>query len=167
MKLRNIYYRIRQFCFSAFMYAVPLRDSKLVTGAGSIYTIPELIKKDGLKKVLVVTTPGFIRRRSLEPFFESLEKSEIEYAVFSEVQPDPTTDCIEEVVTFYRQQACEAIVAIGGGSVIDCSKALGARIARPHKTIAQMEGLLKVLKRIPKSSHFSDQLRFSHHFTSS
>jgi len=149
MKLKYVYYRVRQFGFGAFMYLAPLRDSILISGAGSIFKIPELIKKDGQKKVLVVTTPGFIRRGSLEPFFESLTKAGLTYAVFSEVQPDPTTDCIEEAVALYRKENCEAIVAVGGGSVIDCSKALGARIARPNKTIAQMAGLLKVLKRIP------------------
>ena len=149
MKLKYIFYRIRQLGFSAFMYLAPLRDSKVISGAGSIYKIPELVKKEGLKKVLVVTTPGFIRRGSLERFFESLTAAGLAYAVFSEVQPDPTTECIEEAVALYKIEACEAIVAVGGGSVIDCSKALGARIARPNKTIAQMAGLLKVLKRIP------------------
>lgn len=149
MKLRNVYYRVRQFGFSAFMYLAPLRDAKVVSGAGSIYKIPELVKQEGLKKILVVTTPGFIRRGSLVPFFESLTKAGLLYAVFSEVQPDPTTDCIEDAVTLYKQEKCEAIVAIGGGSVIDCSKALGARISRPNKTIPQMAGLLKVLKRVP------------------
>jgi len=149
MKLKYVYYRVRQFGFGAFMYLAPLRDSILISGAGSIFKIPELIKKDGQKKVLVVTTPGFIRRGSLEPFFESLTKAGLTYAVFSEVQPDPTTDCIEEAVALYQKENCEAIVAVGGGSVIDCAKALGARIARPDKTIAQMAGLLKVLKRIP------------------
>ena len=149
MRLKYIYYRIRQFCFSAFMYLAPVRDAKLIVGAGSISKIPTLLKKDGLQKVLVVTTPGFIRRGSLEPFFESLKKAKIKYAVFSEVQPDPTTECVEEAVKLYRQEQCQAIVAIGGGSVIDCSKALGARIARPKKSIAKMQGLLKVLKPIP------------------
>lgn len=149
MKLRNVYYRVHQFGFSAFMYLAPLRDAKVLSGAGSIYKIPELVKQEGLKKVLVVTTPGFIRRGSLTPFFESLTKVGVSYAVFSEVQPDPTTDCIEEAVARYSKEQCEAIIAIGGGSVIDCSKALGARIARPKKSIPQMAGLLKVLKRIP------------------
>lgn len=148
-KIRNSYYRIRQFCFSAFMYAAPLRDSKLIVGAGSIYKIPKLIKKEKIHKVLVVTTPGFIRRGSLEPFFQSLKKAEIRYSVFSKVQPDPTIECVEEAVSFYKKENCQAIVAIGGGSVIDCSKALGARIARPKKSIIKMRGLLKVLKRIP------------------
>ena len=79
----------------------------------------------------------------------SLKKQNLEYAIFSEVQPDPTTDCIEEAVALYKKEQCEVIVAIGGGSVIDCSKALGARIARPNKSLRQMQGLLKVLKKIP------------------
>lgn len=149
MKLKYMYYRIRQFCFSAFMYLAPLRDSKVISGAGSIYKIPKLVKDEGLKKVLVVTTPGFIRRGSLERFFDSLASAGLSYAVFSEVQPDPTTECIEEAVALYQKEGCEGIVAIGGGSVIDCAKALGARIARPNKTIPQMAGLLKVRKRIP------------------
>lgn len=149
MKIKHIWYRIRQFGFSAFMYLAPLRQARVIQGAGSIYKIPEMIKKDGKKKVLVVTTPGFIRRRSLESFFQGLEEMQVEYSVFSEVQPDPTTDCIEKAVKVYKKEQCEAIIAIGGGSVIDCSKALGARIARPDKTLQQMQGLLKVMKKIP------------------
>lgn len=149
MKLKYIWYRIRQFGFSAFMYLAPLRQAKVIQGAGSIYRIPKMLKEDGKKKVLVVTTPGFIRRGSLEKFFQCLEESKVGYVVFSRVQPDPATDCIEEAVVQYKKEECEAIVAIGGGSVIDCSKALGARIARPKKTLQQMQGLLKVLKPIP------------------
>ena len=149
MKLKYIWYRLRQAGFSAFMYLAPIRKAQVISGTGSLLRIPEKIKKDGKKKVLVVTTPGFMKRGSLVPFFEELKKQHLEYAIFSEVQPDPTTDCIEEAVALYKKEKCEVIVAIGGGSVIDCSKALGARIARPKKSLQQMQGLLKVLKRIP------------------
>lgn len=149
MKLKYVWYRIRQFGFSAFMYLAPLREAEVIQGAGSVYRIPEMVKKEGKKKVLVVTTPGFIRRGSLEKLFQEFEKKQVEYAVFSKVQPDPTTDCIEEAVEFYKKEGCEAIIAVGGGSVIDCSKALGARIAKPKKSLKDMQGLLKVLKRIP------------------
>lgn len=149
MCLRNVYYRIRQFGFSAFMFFAPIRDSVVISGAGSTYKIPEMLKKDGKQKVLLVTTPGFIRRGSLEKLFDTFKQAGVELSIFSEVQPDPTTDCIEEAVGLYKKEKCEAIVAIGGGSVIDCAKALGARIARPKKTLMQMEGLLRVMKRIP------------------
>lgn len=149
MKLKYVWYRTRQLGFSAFMYLAPLRQAKVIQGAGSIYKIPEMVKKSGKKKVLIVTTPGFIRRGSLVDLFQTFEKNKVEYAVFSKVQPDPTTDCIEEAVAVYKEERCEAIVAVGGGSVIDCSKALGARIAKPGKSLMQMQGLLKVMKRIP------------------
>lgn len=149
MKWKYVYYRLRQFCFSAFLYLAPLREEKLIAGAGSIYKIPDLLKENGQKKVLVITTAGFIRRGSLEGFFKSLEETGISYAVFSEVTPDPSTACIEKAISVYKAQACQAIAAIGGGSVIDCAKALGAGIARPEKTIIQMAGLLKVMRRIP------------------
>ena len=149
MKLKYIWYRLRQVGFSAFMYLAPIRKAQVISGSGSLLQIPGNIKKDGKKKVLVVTTPGFMKRGSLVPFFEELKKQNLEYVIFSEVQPDPTTDCIEEAVALYKKEQCEVIVAIGGGSVIDCSKALGARIARPNKSLQQMQGLLKVLKKIP------------------
>lgn len=149
MKLKYIWYRIRQFGFSTFMYLAPLRQAKVIQGAGSVLKIPEMVKKDGKKKVLIVTTPGFIRRGSLKTLFETFEKNGVNYAIYSEVQPDPTTDCIEDALGLYKQEKCEAIVAVGGGSVIDCSKALGARVARPNKSLQQMQGLLKVMKKIP------------------
>ena len=149
MKLKYIWYRTRQFCFSAFMYLAPLRQAKVIRGTGSIYVIPELVKKEKKKKVLIVTTPGFIRRGTLEKLFWEFDKKQVNYAVFSEVKPDPDTDCIEQAVELYQREQCEAIIAIGGGSVIDCSKALGARIAKPKKSLQEMQGLLKVMKKIP------------------
>lgn len=149
MKLKYIWYRIRQFGFSVFMNLAPLRQAKVIQGAGSVLKIPEMIKKDGKKKVLIVTTPGFIHRRSLESLFQVFEEKGVGYAVYSKVQPDPTTECIEDALNLYKKENCEAIVAVGGGSVIDCSKALGARVARPNKSLQQMQGLLKVMKKIP------------------
>ena len=149
MKLKYIWYRLRQVGFSAFMYLAPLRKAQVISGAGCLLQIPEKIKQDRKKQVMVVTTPGFIKRGSLVPFFEELKNQNLEYAIFSKVQPDPTTDCIEEAVALYAKEHCQVMVAIGGGSVIDCAKAMGARIARPNKSLQQMQGLLKVLKRIP------------------
>lgn len=149
MLLRKLYYRIRQFAFSAFMCIAPTRDSIVIAGAGSIYKVPKLIKEQGLKKVFIITTSGFLRRGSLQAFFEAFQTENIKFIIFGEVQPDPTINCIEKAVDIYQNEHCEAIVAVGGGSVIDCAKAVGARIARPKKTLLQLQGLLKVMKKIP------------------
>jgi len=149
MRIESFYYRPRQFCFSAYLALMPQRKAKVIAGAGSVYKIPKLVKDAGYKKIMLMTTPGFIRRGSLEPLFRKFHEEGIWISIYSHVMPDPTTDCVEDAETAYMQTGCEAIVAIGGGSVLDCAKALGARVAHPEKNLLQMNGLLKVQKRIP------------------
>lgn len=149
MRIESLYYRPRQFCFSVFMALMPQRKAKVITGNGSIYKIPKLVKDAGYKKIMLMTTPGFIRRGSLETLFQKSHEEGIWVSIYSHVMPDPTTDCVEDAETAYMQTGCEAIVAIGGGSVLDCAKALGARVAHPEKNLLQMNGLMKVQKHIP------------------
>lgn len=148
-KLEALYYRSRQFCLSGFMSVVPYRRAKVVSGAGCVYKIPEMLKRSGYKKVMVMTTPGFIRRGSLKGLLERFQREEIRVTIFSHVTPDPSSDCVEEAETAYMQTGCEAIVAVGGGSVMDCAKALGARAVHPEKNLTQMSGLLRVRKHLP------------------
>ena len=149
MSLKTTFYRIRQYAFSMFMQYAPLRNAKLISGEGSVFVIPSLLQKEKIKNVLLVTTQGFIKRGTLVDVLEHFKEQGISVAIFSEVTPDPTTDCIEKAVTLYKKKHCQAIVAVGGGSVIDCAKGVGARIARPKKSLLQMKGLLKVRKKIP------------------
>ena len=61
MKLKYIWYRMRQFGFSAFMCLAPLREAKVIQGADCIYQIPKMLKKDGKKKVVTKKfLPGYI-----------------------------------------------------------------------------------------------------------
>ena len=125
------------------------REPKLISGEGSLLKVPGMLQKAGHQKVLVATTPGFIRRGSLQPFFDELDACGIEATVFSEVVPDPTIECVEELVTAYHEGDCKAIVAIGGGSVMDCAKVAGARVVCPGKTIRDMKGALKIHRKLP------------------
>ena len=54
-----------------------------------------------------------------------------------------------EALEMYHSNACEAIIGFGGGSSIDCAKAVGARIAKPKQSLAKMKGILKVLRKLP------------------
>ena len=49
----------------------------------------------------------------------------------------------------YRDNYCDCIIGFGGGSSMDCAKAVGACIAKPHQSLAKMKGILKVHKRLP------------------
>ncbi|HEX3077435.1 MAG TPA: iron-containing alcohol dehydrogenase [Lachnospiraceae bacterium] len=124
-------------------------EPKLIVGTDSIYKIPELLTKDGIQRVQVITTAGFMRRGSLTKLFEEFENENIHVTIFSNVMPDPTIACVEEAIRMYRKGKCNAIVAIGGGSVIDCAKVVGARIAKPNMTVDEMSGILKIRRTLP------------------
>lgn len=149
MKTKNVRYRAHQYLLSKAQYFLPWHMPKVISGAGSIYKLPRQVQQDGVKKVLFITTAGFIKRGSLARLFEEFEKESIPYAIYSEVQPDPTIDCIEAAVNIYKREACGGIIAVGGGSVIDCAKIVGARIVKPQQSIIEMTGMLKIRKKLP------------------
>ena len=78
-----------------------------------------------------------------------LEDSEISCAVFDETVANPTVANVEAARALYLNEHCQALIAFGGGSSMDCAKAVGARIARPQKPLSKMEGILHVLHKLP------------------
>jgi len=78
-----------------------------------------------------------------------LETNKIKCVVYDDTCPNPTVNNVEAARELYVKEQCEGLIAFGGGSSMDCAKAVGARIDYPSKTVGQMKGLLKVMKKIP------------------
>ncbi|MBR5234470.1 MAG: iron-containing alcohol dehydrogenase [Clostridia bacterium] len=124
-------------------------EPQLIKGAGAVTKLPKVIKELGYNNVLVVTDKGLMGLHLLDSMFEELKNNDIAYVVYDGVQPNPTIDNIEDARNLYLGNGCQAIIAFGGGSPMDCAKACGARIARPNTEIPKMRGVLKVIKKIP------------------
>ena len=120
--------RSRQFIFAKVMGQLPYRQELLV-GEEKLLDLPKILVRDQILHVFVMTTPGMIKRGSLSDFFEGLNRNGISYTTFTSIQPDPTTDNVLEAKEACRKRGTQAIVAIGGGSVLDCAKIAGACIA--------------------------------------
>ncbi|MDR0884546.1 MAG: iron-containing alcohol dehydrogenase [Oscillospiraceae bacterium] len=120
-----------------------------IEGAGSVKRLPARLKQDGLTKVLLVTDKGLTGLGLYGGLLDALKDANIGVVVFDDVQPNPTVGNIEAGLALYQESGAQGIVAFGGGSPMDCAKAIGARIARPGKTAIQLKGTLKVLKKIP------------------
>ena len=125
-------------------------EPRLLKGAGSVKRLPETVKANGHKSVLIVTDKGLMGLHLLDGLFAGLDAAGVNYAVYDGVQPNPTIDNIEEARQLYVNHACTAVIAFGGGSPMDCAKAAAARIARPNMTVQQMRGTLKILKKLPE-----------------
>lgn len=145
----KLYCRIYQGVMKIGMYLLPWSMPEVIEGEGSIKKLPKLIKEKGFKKVLIVTDKALVSLHLLDSLFESLKDVGIAYVVFDGVDPNPTDLNVEEGVKIYKDSSCDAMIAFGGGSPMDCAKGIGARITRPKKSIAKLQGLFKVLKRIP------------------
>ena len=142
-------YRINQFIMSLAVPLLPWKDIKLISSPGSIAKVPYILKEESVHTLFIATTNGTLKRGYLNGTLDELKSMGIEYHIFSNVKPDPTISSIEEGVALYNNNNCNAILAIGGGSVIDFSKIVGARAVKPKMSVAEMKGILKIRKKLP------------------
>lgn len=144
---RNFLYRTYQFVLKVSSNLLDFSSPELFEGPGSVKRLPAFIKAKGIGKVLVVTDKGLMGFRLLDGLFAGLDLAGVKYALYDGVQPNPTIPNIQEALRLYDEGGCEAIVAFGGGSSMDCAKAAGALAANRNKTIPQLRGILKVRMR--------------------
>ncbi|MBQ9162967.1 MAG: iron-containing alcohol dehydrogenase [Clostridia bacterium] len=144
--IKKIGCRIFQMAFRAALPVLPYREPKVIPSCAEIGGV---LKKEGARSVLVVTDAGIVKNGLVEPLQKALTENKIPYTVYDKTQPNPTVANVEEALTVYLQSGCDAIIAIGGGSAMDCAKALGARVAYPKKQLNKMGGILRVLRRLP------------------
>jgi 4-hydroxybutyrate dehydrogenase len=91
-------------------------------GAGAIDNLPEYIQNLGVKTPLVVTDPGMVNTDVLPRVESILKAAGIKYAIFSEVNPNPLDSDISKAVAVFKQENCDSVIGLGGGSALDAAK---------------------------------------------
>lgn len=139
--------RIYQAGMRVGMKVMNFREPTIIDGLDKL---PSSVVKEGLSSVLIVTDDVLHNKLHLiDGLKAGLEEKNVKYCVYDKTVPNPTISNIEEAYAMYKENACEGIIAFGGGSPMDCAKGVGCRVARPGKTIPQMKGTLKVMKKLP------------------
>ncbi len=128
---------------------LPWKESLLLEGKGSALGVAEIIKRDGFSSCLIVTDKSLMKLNLLNELFESLGREKVRYELYDDTQVNPTLENVEEAYRLYTEKNCQAIIAFGGGSPMDCAKGVGARVARPKKKIEAMRGYMKIMKKPP------------------
>ena len=149
MNGKHAIYRVYQALCAGMLSLFPAGRQTLVQGDGCITRIPELLRTHGIKAVQIITTPGTIRRGTIAPLLAQCEDAGIRTVLYTGVSPDPTVAEVEAAAECFFVSGCEAILAIGGGSVIDCAKVAGARTVRRDLPVRKMSGMLKIHKKLP------------------
>ena len=139
--------RIFQAGMRVGMKILNFREPAIIHGLDKL---PDAVVKEGLTSVLIVTDDVLHNKlKMIDGLKQGLEEKGIKYCIFDKTVPNPTITNIEDAYAMYKENGCEGIIAFGGGSPMDCAKGVGCRVARPNKTIPELKGTLKVLKKLP------------------
>ena len=149
LSITKAYYRGYQAVMKAVIKIASIKEPELVCGPGSLEKLPGILKAAGIERILVVASHSMMKSGGLGGFFKRLEAEGISSSVYDRVQPNPSIDNIEDCLKAYNEGGSGAIVAIGGGSPIDCAKVVAARVACPGRPIRALRGYLKVRGRLP------------------
>ncbi len=144
--LKKIYYRTYQTVFKIALPFLPYRKPKRLD---SVNDLPQLFEEKGIKCVMLVTDASIRGLGITTPLEQTLLDHGITCIVYDKTVPNPTTTNVENARQMYIDNNCEALIGFGGGSSIDCAKAIGARIVKPNQSLAKMEGILKIHKKLP------------------
>ena len=142
--LKKIYCRTIQTVFKLAIPLLPYRDPKILN---SIEELPDEFKKKHIATVMLVTDAQL--RTLTRPLEDLLPENGIKCIVYDKTRANPTVANVEEALQIYKENNCEGLIAFGGGSSMDCAKAVGARVACPNKPLSKMKGILKIGRKIP------------------
>lgn len=130
-------------------FFLSFREPVIIKGENSFENLTKLLKSYNKKNVLLVTDNTLHNLKMDEKIYTFFIKENLNYTLFYNVDANPTINQVEEGVKVYLSNKCDCIVVIGGGSPMDCAKAIGARVSNPKKSISKMKGILKVRKKLP------------------
>ena len=127
---------------------LPWREPEVLRAPGALRLLPQRIREDQLDTVLVVTDAGIVNAGLVTPLLQGLAEVGISSHVYDGTLPNPTAEQVEEALSVYLNNRCQGVVAIGGGSPMDCSKGVAVRLAHLRRPLAKSAGVLRVLRRL-------------------
>jgi alcohol dehydrogenase class IV len=116
---------------------------EFIFGSGARLLVGRYAKNFGARKVLIVTDPGILAMGLIDPVLDALKAEGIDYEIYSNIKPNPTAHQVMEGAEFYLNNNCNFIVAVGGGSPMDCAKAIGI-VSSNRREVHEFEGVDKV-----------------------
>lgn len=151
-------------CTSPFEFTLP---TKIVYGCGVIRQLPEEIRAAGGTRILVITDPGIVSAGICGQVTGLLDEAGLPYTVFDGIEANPKDVNAEDGARAARGIDADCLVAVGGGSPIDCAKAIGVLLAHDAEFIKPYEGKTAAtlqgppLITVPTTSGTGSEITFS------
>lgn len=124
---------------------LPFPKPTLFTGPNSSIELCETISYTGQKRVLIVTDATLLGLGILDKIQNTLKENKVEYFIYDGILPDPTYNQVQEGLEIFKENQCDSVLAVGGGSSIDAAKIISA-LATNQKSIQEISGMFQVWK---------------------
>ena len=118
----------------------------IITGSGASEQVGEESRKLGVKKGLIVTDKVLCELGALEDTKQALTQSKVQFAVYDGVSTEPTVEFVQEGLKAYKENLCDFLIAVGGGSPMDTAKAIAVMVTNAG-SIEDYQGLGKIPKK--------------------
>ena len=116
-------------------------------GKGAIQDIATEVKTRGFKKAFVCSDPDLIKFGVTKKVTDVLDNAGFAYEIYSNIKPNPTIENVQTGVKAFKESGADYIIAIGGGSSMDTSKAIGIIINNPEfEDVRSLEGVAPTKK---------------------
>ena len=116
-------------------------------GAGAIKEIPGEVKSRGFKKALICCGPTLLKHGVIANVTDLLDQAGLAYEIYSDIKPNPTIENVVDGVAAFKAAGADYLIAIGGGSPMDTSKAIGIIINNPEfADVRSLEGVADTKK---------------------
>ena len=151
-------------CSSPFEFTLP---TKIVYGSGVLRQLPEEIRLAGGTRVLVITDPGLVKAGICSRVTDLLDDAGLTYTIFDQIEANPKDVNVEAGARAAREIDADCLLAVGGGSPIDCAKAIGVLLAHDAEYIKPYEGKTAAtlqgppLITVPTTSGTGSEITFS------
>ena len=120
---------------------------KIIAGLAALEHMPFELSTLGAKRVLIVTDRGVRTNGLLKPIEAAFAGTDAQIvATFSDVPPDSSLQTVSEVASVYRDQQCDALIAVGGGSVMDTAKATNILVSEGGDDLLRYSGAHRLTK---------------------
>lgn len=145
-KLKKAHCRLYQKTFYVLQTFLRIEEPERVKDDRGIYALPSYLKKKGFINPLIVTGKYYAGHPIIKKLEEEFAKEKMGVAFYYGVIPNPTFDEVYAGKMVAKENNCDSVVGIGGGSTLDVAKLIGALLANPKGRLDKMKGLLKVHK---------------------